>query len=325
MKILDGMKNLSKLATLFKEVYSYTKEYSSSYGESSDLESLLRVHSEEKIPEGLRKSTMSMAYSLRYVGDSYAKLFNVDLSAAQKNTLLILGALARLQDTLIDDYENVISTEEYRLFYTPEEYHPKTSVDSAAQRLFIELRKSTPRNTNPILHDTLEKLFHVQIESKRQKISNDIIFLKDVTEKKGGYANLAIAVIVKPDMSIEEQKMVYNFGFYQYVDDIFDREEDTRDGIHTLATELPPDKMRDVLISARDRALSEMASFPYERKLKESAIFKNYVYTLPAILKLNRTPNNKAFRFAPRTRSRINFMIRCFGEGLHYDPTDYGL
>jgi hypothetical protein len=139
---------------------------------------------------------------------------------------LIEGCAAESVDERLSDLFNV------RLF-TP---------GSDLERLLAELVTEIKRRVHPLPGDTvdiaLNTLHEYQCLSRQQREAVvPLAVLEKVTRGKGAMANLTLCSLVKPAMDAAERELVMALGeTFQSLDDYMDVEQDTSNGIVTLAS-----------------------------------------------------------------------------------------
>ncbi len=180
-----------------------------------------------------------MCYYARFVpavsGAAYGILVNRGLTTKERRQMLMLSAAAPIFDDYFDDKKRLVHRLK-QMIEQPFEYEPQDTKEI----VFIQLLRkiSTDVRDMTFFMDICRKVYDSQLEAlKQENPETPEGELRKITMDKGGYSTLLFKTLMEYPSLSGDNEAIYHFGgMVQWVDDIFDVYDDTKDGIRTPAS-----------------------------------------------------------------------------------------
>lgn len=280
---------LFRLARVVVQVRQFNWTGSSYHREARHLlKSMLGVHYTAFPSRILLKMQWYMA-ELLYVGHRISALSGHTLSAKEKESFMLCGALGALCDWLVDDtpLESVELIKNKRPQQSAEAPATLENFYTLCYHRFFSLQtESTQERTRQFY----EQMYEVQVQSKRQ-FSNQIS-AEEVTQicrEKCGFSFLFARSILLEPLTPQEEKAWFEFGAYiQYCNDAQDLHKDLQKGIQTSASvQSSLEEIRTLLENQRLIAISELQKCAWEKSRLEDFLFSAHVMHLAILAKLS--------------------------------------
>jgi hypothetical protein len=203
------------------------------------LKPFLRQFPEKGDSTYTEKDIKRMCYYARFVpavsGAAYGILVNRTLTTDERRLMLLLSAAAPVFDDYFDDKSMMTS----RLKIMIENPHACTP-ENTKEKVFLNLlcKISSGVRDMDYFMEICMKVYQSQIDALKQEAPETTAEeLRKITMDKGGYSTLLFITLMEHPPIKGDRDAVYFFGgMVQWVDDIFDVYDDTKDGIRTPAS-----------------------------------------------------------------------------------------
>lgn len=185
------------------------------------------------------KDIRRMCYYARFVpavsGAAYGTLVNRSLTTTERRLMLLLSAAAPVFDDYFDDKSMMAS----RLKTMIE--NPQACIaENAKEKIFLNLLCTISEGVKDMdfFMEVCRKVYQSQVDALMQESADTPAeTLRKITMDKGGYSTLLFITLMEyPPVKGDKEAIYYFGGMVQWVDDIFDVYDDTRDGIRTPAS-----------------------------------------------------------------------------------------
>lgn len=207
--------------------------------------SIADVDERAKADRALRAMSAKIGLALL----SFARLAGVQ---APPEVAALAGAVTRLYDDLIDSSVNVAVDDRISDLFNARLFAPAGELEC----LLAELVEAIRLRVDPVPGDTLDitvnALHEYQCLSRRQlEKAVPLADLEKISRGKGAMANLTLCSLVKPELDAGERELVMALGeTFQSLDDYMDVEQDSINGVLTLAS-LGEMTLTDIAVSMR--------------------------------------------------------------------------
>lgn len=228
-----------------------------------------------------------------YVLSSYSRMIGAPFRA---DLVVLAGSFARLYDDLIDDIGGVDLDKRLADLFRGLQFIATNDTERLLQRLHEAIDTSLDRPRSDPIYQTLQSLHEYQINSRRQaQPAIGSADLGRITAGKGGLANAALCMLLRPSMSRSEQEIARYLGeLLQLLDDCTDVAVDRRHGITTLVSR---DEADLATVGAQLRGLRPVLSKYYGRHRARQ--FVTTLYFLLTAVYLKRYCHRSTAALAP--------------------------
>ncbi len=270
-----------------------------------------------------------------FLGRQYADLMGVPPSRTQWETLATIGALAKIQDYIVDRLPSFSQEEQDRIYADPSSYRPTNLAGALFKETFVGLIELLPREQYPEYHRVLDEIYSAQKESRRQR-DQDVSLqeLRAITMRKGSYGILAGLHVLNPHLRPldPEYEALLSIGRWgQMVEDILDELEDRREGNDTLMTRMDPTALEGEITALRERSLELIGALShYPIRQRETCLFRIFIPSVPAIARLRQLAAGRDIvkawqrrRYVGAGGMALDFLRDCFAQMRGFNTVKY--
>ncbi len=270
-------------------------------------------------------------------GELLAKLANRSITKKERESLIYLGSVMALFDSIVDDYK-LDKESVYRLFdniISPEN-RIDTNIKSSIEKIFYLYLDSLIITTEKERWLEMKKHFYLirfQMQSDQQlkeNITEEKVI--GITRGKGGVSLLLCSALILPS-SDQVDKALYELGvFIQMMNDCQDIYKDTVEGITTFVHfRKSYNEIIDKLDEQRIKTFNEIKSLPFSYRGRSEIIFNFNAMFIVICHKLHKyaeacgnnldfktiaSMNRRDFRINPFSPETIS---SCFGRIMKFD------
>ena len=262
-----------------------------------------------------------------FTGELLAKLADRSLNKKERDSLIYLGSVMALFDTLVDDYR-LDEQSVHRLFnnVVSSENRSVPDTESSIEKIFYLYLDKLIITAEKERWLEMKKHFHLigfQIQSDKQMEKNvteeDVL---QITRGKGGVSLLLCSALILTPSDLVDKAM-YELGvFIQMMNDCQDIYKDTVDGIKTFVHfRKSYIEIADRLNEQRIMAFNEIKSLPFSYQGRYDIIFKfnaMYIVICHKLHKYADACSNKLDFKTIASMKKKDFMINPFSPGTVY-------
>ena len=182
-------------------------------------------------------SSLETGAKLAHVGKVIADIENVPITRQQELGIATIGGAQRVYDSAFDAHDILKSKSNGKIILD--------MINGSAQHTdqldpsLVKAITLAHDNLNPESFQAFKGLTEAQIKSisQREAIPLEESFLHEITEEKGAYTVLVLALQINPNLDTKKRHCYEQLGYLvQLVDDYYDKELDKKEGIITLAS-----------------------------------------------------------------------------------------
>lgn len=270
-----------------------------------------------------------------FLGRQYADLMGLKPSRTQWQALATIGALAKIQDYIVDRLPFFSQAEQDRIYADPTGYCPTNLAGALFKDTYLQLIELLPRDRYPEYHCVLDEIYSAQKESRRQR-DQDVSLqeLRAITMRKGSYGIMAGLHVLNPHLTPRdpEYQALLSIGQWgQMVEDILDELEDRREGNDTLTTRMDPTLLEGEITVLRERSLELIGALShYPVRQRETCLFRIFIASVPAISRLRQLAAGRDIfeawqrrRYVAAAGMALDFLRDCFVQMREFNTVKY--
>ena len=182
------------------------------------------------------KRTRHYFFGTMFLGAVFGRLRGRALDAAEMQRFANLAALAGFFDDLVDSTPPPHFSREAG--GGVESYGRSADPSGLALRLLQQAYTDVPALHAEAFRENLLRVFQIETDGRQRKQpAPNEVEIGRLTAEKGGCSVLLFRYLLTDELSVAEQRAIFEFGhFVQRCDDIFDLWHDRQSGTATLAT-----------------------------------------------------------------------------------------